>query len=118
MAFYECTFIVRHDMSPNDVQKLTDAMTKIITDGNGKILKNEYWGLRNLAYKINKAGKGHYVMLGVDSPFEAVAEMERQIRINEDVIRNLTVKVDAMDSSPSVVMKHKTGDTGDQEEAA
>ena len=115
MSFYECTFIVRHDMSPNDVNKLTEELSKIITDGEGTIHKSEYWGLRNLAYKINKAGKGHYVMLGIEAPYAAVAEMERQIRINEDVIRNLTVRVDSMDSSPSIVMKHKSGDV---EEAA
>ena len=117
MAFYECTFIVRHDMSPNDVNKLTEQMAAIITEGKGKILKNEYWGLRNLAYKINKAGKGHYVMLGLDSAYAPVAEMERQMRINEDIIRMLTVKVDSMDSSPSIVMKHKSGDHADDEAA-
>ncbi len=113
MAFYECIFIARHDMNAADVQKLAESYAKIITDGKGKILKNEYWGLRSLAYKINKAGKGHYVLLGIESPAPALFEMERQMRINEDVIRNLTVKVDTMDASPSVVMKQKAGDTAD-----
>jgi len=114
MSFYECTFIVRHDMSPNDVQKLADSYAKIITDGKGKILKNEYWGLRNLAYKINKASKGHYVMLGFSAPYPALSEMERQMRINEDVIRNLTVRVDTMDSTPSVMLRSKNGETMDE----
>ena len=110
MAFYESIFIARHDMSPADVQKLTDSFKAIITEHKGKVVKEEQWGLRNLAYKINKAGKGHYVYLGLDCPFEALAEMERQARINEDVIRQLSVKLDAMDSAPTVVMKYKQGD--------
>lgn len=117
MSFYECTFIARHDMSPADVQKLTEAMSKVITDGKGKVIKSEYWGLRNLAYKINKASKGHYTMLGLDAPYAAVAEMERQMRINEDVIRNLTIKVEKMDASPSIVMKHKSGDHAEEDAA-
>lgn len=118
MSFYECTFIARHDMSPADVQKLTESLSKIITDGKGKVVKSEYWGLRNLAYKINKAGKGHYTMLGLDAPYAAVAEMERQMRINEDIIRNLTIKVDMMDATPSIVMKQKSGDNDSADEAA
>ena len=110
MSFYECVFIARHDMSPNDVAKLTESYTKIITDGKGKILKNEYWGLRSLAYPINKANKGHYTLLGIETDYEPLAEMERQMRINEDVIRALTVKMETMDNKPSVVMKQKTGD--------
>lgn len=113
MAFYECTFIVRHDVNAADVQKLAETYAKIITDGKGKLFKNEYWGLRSLAYKIEKAGKGHYVMLGIEAPAEALFEMERQMRINEDVIRNLTVKVEKMDASPSIVMKQKAGDSAD-----
>lgn len=114
MAFYECTFIVRHDMSPNDVQKLADSYAQIITDSKGTILKNEYWGLRNLAYKINKASKGHYVMLGMSTDYPALAEMERQMRINEDIIRNLTVRVDTMDNSPSAMLRSKNGETMDE----
>lgn len=111
MAFYECTFIVRHDMSPADVSKLSDQFQAIITDNGGKVVKVEQWGLRALAYKINKAGKGHYVFFGLDCPHAALAEMERQMRLNEDVIRNLSVRVDEMDKSPTVVMKQKAGDS-------
>ncbi len=110
MAFYECTFIVRHDMSPADVKKLTEDMKTVITDNQGKIVKEEQWGLRQLAYKINKAAKGHYVFLGLDCPFPALAEMERQMRINEDIIRVLSVRVDSMTAAPTVVMKFKQGD--------
>jgi small subunit ribosomal protein S6 len=114
MSFYECTFIVRSDMSPNDVTKLASTMTQIIVDGGGKIFKNESWGLRNLAYPINKSNKGHYVMLGLESPFPALAEMERQLRISEDVIRFLTVKVDEMDNKPSVMLRQKNGDSAEE----
>lgn len=116
MAFYECTFIARHDMSPNDVQKLSQDFKQIISDNGGSVVKEEIWGLRNLAYKINKAGKGHYVYFGLDCPHEALAEMERQMRINEDVIRHLSVKVDEMDQKPTVMMKYKQG--ADDAEAA
>lgn len=104
MAFYECTFVVRPDMGKADVTKLTDSLAKIITDNGGSIVKNEYWGLRTLAYKINKLGKGHYTMLGLDSPAAALKELERQIGINEDIIRHLTVRVDTLDASPSVML--------------
>jgi small subunit ribosomal protein S6 len=108
MAFYECTFIARADLSKNDVQKLTDTLAKIVTDGKGKIIKNEYWGLRTLAYKINKAGKGHYTMLGIETDPATLKEFERNISINEDIVRNLTVKVEKLDASPSVMLKKET----------
>lgn len=111
MAFYECTFIVRHDMSPADVSKLSEQMQSVITDNGGKVVKVEEWGLRSLAYKINKVGKGHYVYFGLDCPHAALAEMERQMRLNEDVIRTLSVRLDAMDQNPTVVMKLKQGDS-------
>ncbi len=108
MAFYECTFIARADLSKADVQKLADSLSKIVTDGKGKIIKNEYWGLKNLAYKINKAGKGHYTMLGIEAPADTLKELERNIGINEDIVRHLTVKVEKLDASPSVMMKKDT----------
>jgi small subunit ribosomal protein S6 len=111
MAFYECTFIARADLSKADVQKITDGLTKIITDMNGTVIKNEYWGIRTLAYKINKVGKGHYTMLGIEASAEALREMERNIRINEDVVRNLTVRVDEMDATPSVMLQQRAGDS-------
>jgi len=113
-AFYECTFIVRHDVSPADVQKLTNEYVQLLTDLKGTLHKNEYWGLRALAYKINKASKGHYVMFGIEAPYDAIAEMERLMRINEDVIRFLTVRVDTMDASPSVMMRSRGGDSSEE----
>ncbi len=117
MSYYECTFILRPDMPKNDVQKLTDSFEKIIKDHKGKIVNSEYWGLRTLAYKINKNAKGHYGYMAVDAPYEAVEEMGRQMRLNEDVIRNLTVKLDGPAKGPTVVMKHKSSDDADEEAA-
>lgn len=114
MTAYECTIIVRHDMSPNDVNKLSQTLGQIITDNGGKIAKTEQWGLRSLAYPINKANKGHYVMLGLEAPHAAIVELERQIRINEDVIRFLTVRVEKMDSKPSIVLRQKSGENVDE----
>ena len=105
MAFYESTFITRQDMSKADVTKLTDSFTDIVKQFGGKVTKSEYWGLRNLAYKINKSKKGHYTMLALDAPAAAVAEMERNMRINEDVIRALTIRVEAIEEGPSVMSR-------------
>ena len=113
MAFYEVTFVARGDLNKADLQKTTDTLTKIVTNNKDKIIKNEYWGLRTLAYKINKMGKGHYTMLGIDAKPETLRELERNISINEDIIRHLTVRVDAMDASPSVMLSQKSGDSYD-----
>ena len=110
MALYEVTFVVRPDMGKPDVTKLTESLTKIITDADGSIVKNEYWGIRTLAYKINKLSKGHYTMLGLDCSPAALREMERQIGINEDIIRKLTVRVEKLDATPSVMLQQKSGD--------
>ncbi len=110
MPLYESTFIARQDLSPQDVTKLTELFSGIVTEQGGNVVKTEYWGLRNLAYKVKKNKKGHYVMFGIDAPFEAVKEMERNIKINEDVIRNLTVKVEEIDKDPSPIMQAGRGD--------
>ena len=105
MPFYESTIIVRQDLSRQDVTKLTDQFTSIIEQGGGKIVKNEYWGLKSFAYKIDKHRKGHFAMLGIDAPAPAVKEMERNIRINEDIVRSLTINVEALEEGPSVMMQ-------------
>ncbi len=110
MAFYECTFVTRPDFSKADVQKLTDTLSKIVTDGKGSVIKSEYWGLRQLAYKINKMAKGHYTMLGIEASAETLKELERNMGINEDIIRTLTVRVDSMDATPTVMLQSKSGD--------
>jgi small subunit ribosomal protein S6 len=111
MKHYEVTFVTRPDMSRNDVQKLTDSLSAIVTENGGSVAKAEYWGIRTLAYRIQKTNKGHYTMLGITAPFAALAELERQISINEDIIRTLTVKVDSMDATPSVMLQQKSGDS-------
>ena len=96
MPLYEHVFIARQDLAQAQVDALAETATKIIEDAGGKVVKTETWGLRSLAYRIAKNRKGHYVMLDFDAPAAAVAELERQTQINEDVIRYMTVRVDGM----------------------
>lgn len=109
MPLYESTFIARQDLSRQDVTKLTDQYTSIIEQGGGKIVKNEYWGVRNLAYKIGKSRKGHYAMLGIDAPFDALKEMQRTQGITEEILRTLTIKVETLDEEPSVMLSSRSG---------
>ena len=109
MPLYETTFIARQDLPRQDVTKLAESMTSIIEAGGGKVLKNEYWGLKSLAYRIAKNRKGHYTMLATDAPPAAVKEMERNLAINEDVVRQLTVRVDALPEGPSAMMQQSRG---------
>ena len=107
MPFYESVFISRQDVSAAQVEGLTEQFSKLIEDSGGKVTKKEYWGLRNLAYRIKKNRKGHYTLLNIDASAEAVTEMERNMRINEDVIRYLTVRVDELEEEPSIIMRSK-----------
>lgn len=105
MALYEHVFLARQDLAQAQVDALAENATKIIEENNGKVVKVETWGLRSLAYKIAKNRKAHYVMLDIDAPAGVVAELERQTAINEDIIRYMTVKVDALEQGPSVMMR-------------
>ena len=105
MPLYESVFIARQDISAPQVESLTEELSKLIEDQGAKVVKTEYWGLRSLAYKIRKNRKGHYVLYGIDGPSAAVQELERRMRLNEDVLRYLTVKVDAIEEGPSVMMQ-------------
>lgn len=107
LAYYESVFIARQDIATAQVEGLCDTMTKVIEDNGGKVTKKEMWGLRSIAYKIKKNRKGHYVLFNIDAPSDAVVEMERQMRLNEDVLRCLTVKVDELDEEPSVILQNK-----------
>ena len=107
MPFYEHVFIARQDAAQAQVDELTEQMKGIIEQGGGKVVKLEAWGLRSLAYKIKKNRKGHYVHFAIDGPWAPVAEMERQLKLNEDVIRILTIRVDALDENPSAGMQAK-----------
>ena len=107
MPLYEHVFIARQDAATTQVEQLADQMKAIIEAGGGKVTKVEQWGLRSLTYKINKNRKGHYVLFNIDSPWPAVAEMERQLKLNEDVIRQLTIKVEELEEGPSAGMLAK-----------
>lgn len=103
MPLYETVFITRQDLTAEDVDNLTDKLSKIITDAKGKVVATEYWGLRNLSYKIKKNSRGHYVLLAVNADFEAVAEMNRVMSFNEDIIRKSTFRVDEFLDKPSAL---------------
>jgi small subunit ribosomal protein S6 len=105
MPLYEHVFLARQDLAQAQVDALAENATKIIEDNGGKVVRTETWGLRNIAYRIAKNRKAHYVALDFDAPAPAVAELERQTQINEDVIRYMTVKVDAHEQGPSVMMR-------------
>ncbi|KPF85635.1 MAG: 30S ribosomal protein S6 [Sphingomonadales bacterium] len=105
MPLYEHVFLARQDLSQAQVDALAATATEIVEQGNGKVVKTETWGLRSLAYKIQKNRKAHFVLLDIDAPAGVVAELERQTAINEDVIRFMTVRVDAHEAGPSVMMR-------------
>jgi len=110
MSLYEYTYIARQDIQPQQVDAITDEFAKIITDNGGKIAKTESWGLRTLAYRIKKYKKGHYVHLNIDAPHAAIAELERNARLHEDVIRYMTIRVDEFEEGDSVVLRSKDRD--------
>lgn len=105
MPLYEHVFLARQDLSQAQVDALAATATEIVEQGNGKVVKTETWGLRSLAYKIQKNRKAHFVLLDIDAPAGVVVELERQTAINEDVIRFMTVRVDAHEAGPSVMMR-------------
>ncbi len=118
MPFYETVFIARQEFSDAQVKALTEACEKTIKDGKGKITKTEQWGLRTLAYKINKSKKGHYVLIESDAPATAIIELERTLRLNEDVMRYMTIKLDAPAKGPSKIIDKNSNDDFDNKEAA
>ena len=117
MPYYETVFIARQDLSDAQVKEVTSAYEKIITEAGGKILKTENWGLRTLAYRINKNRRGHYVLIESDSESPAIQEVERQMRLSEDILRYMTIKLDAPTEGPSAIMD-KSGRDTDEKEAA
>src|SRR6185437_10848308 len=107
MPLYENVFIARQDISGAQVDALADTFTQLIADNGGEVKKREYWGLRNLSYRMNKNRKGHYILFNLEAPPAAVAELERTMRINEDVLRYLTVRVAEHEEGPSAVMLNR-----------
>ncbi|MCB2072273.1 MAG: 30S ribosomal protein S6 [Novosphingobium sp.] len=105
MPLYEHVFLARQDLSQSQVDALAATSTEIVESNEGKVTKTETWGLKNLAYKIKRNRKAHFVMLNIEAPAGVVAELERQIAINEDIIRWLTIRVDEHEGGPSVMMR-------------
>jgi small subunit ribosomal protein S6 len=104
MAIYECVYIARQELTAAQAEQLSKDLTKIVSSNSGEIKRQEYWGLRNLAYKIRKNRKGHYTMFHIEAPASAIEELERNMRLNEDILRYLTVKIDKLPDGPSVMM--------------
>jgi small subunit ribosomal protein S6 len=118
MPFYESVFIARQDVPAAQVETLATSFADIVRAQGGQVAKTEQWGLRNLTYRIKKNKKGHYVLFNLDAPPAAVTELERNMRLNEDVLRFLTVRVEELETGPSAMMrKDERGDRpfGDRE---
>src|SRR6202008_1758564 len=105
MPLYEHVFLARKDASPQQVEELTTQMTGVVEQHGGKVTKTENWGVRSLTYRMNKNRKAHFVLLNIDAPSAAIAEIERQERISEDVIRYLSVRVEEHEEGPSAMMR-------------
>jgi len=116
MPLYEHVVIARQDLSSAQAEGLVEHFGTVLADNGGKLVESEYWGVKTMAYKINKNRKGHYAFLKTDAPAPAVQEMERLMRLHDDVMRVLTVKVDAHEDGPSVQMQKRDerGDRGDR----
>ena len=121
MAFYECVYMARPDVSPTQVEAITEQITTIVTEFGGSVHSSEYWGLKSLAYRVKKNRKAHYVLLNIDMNNEGKAEMERNMALNEDVLRMMTLRIEEMPEGPSIQMRAKArgdrpdrGDRGDR----
>lgn len=110
MPLYECVLIARNDVTQQQVEAVADQIgTDLETDG-GSVQKREYWGLRSLAYRVNKNRKGHYMLLGLDAKPAFITEMERLLRLNEDVLRFMTLRVEEIEEAPSAILTRKSDD--------
>ena len=107
MPLYESVFIARNDVTQAQVDAVADQVATILTEQGGEVKKREYWGLRGLAYRIKKNRKGHYMLLGIDASPAAMQEVERQLGLNEDVLRVLTLRVEAIDEAPSAILSRR-----------
>lgn len=110
MALYEHVFLARQDVSSQQAEALAEQFKGVVEAGGGKIGRVENWGLKSLTYRIKKNRKAHYVLMDIDAPAEAVIEMERQMRINEDILRYLTIRVEAHEDGPSAMMQKRDRD--------
>ncbi|WP_149539768.1 30S ribosomal protein S6 [Siccirubricoccus phaeus] len=110
MPLYECVFIARNDVTQQQVDAIADQITAVLAEQGGEVKKREYWGLRGLAYKIKKNRKGHYMLLGIDATPAAMQEAERQLGLNEDVLREMTLRIEAIDEAPSAILARRGDD--------
>ncbi|MDD7908915.1 MULTISPECIES: 30S ribosomal protein S6 [Pseudovibrio] len=110
MALYEHVFLARQDISTQQVEALVEQFKAVIEGNEGKVGKIENWGLRTLTYRINKNRKAHYILMNLDAPHKAVAEMERQMGLNEDILRFMTIKVEELDEEQSAMMQKRDRD--------
>ncbi|MBX5453371.1 MAG: 30S ribosomal protein S6 [Acidobacteriia bacterium] len=108
MPFYECVLVARSEVTQQQVESIADQIASLAEAEGGAVKKREYWGLRSLAYRIKKNRKGHYMLLGLDVKPSVVTEMERQLRINEDILRFLTVRVPAIEEGPSPILARRS----------
>ena len=110
MSLYEHVFICRQDISQQQVESLTENLTAILSEQGGSVEKTEYWGLRSLAYRVKKNRKGHYSLLNITADHSAISEMERQMSLNDDILRFMTIRVDEHDTEPSAPLSSKNKD--------
>ena len=108
MPYYENVFIARQDMSGAQVEALADSLAAMVQERGGSVVKREHWGLKSLSYRVNKNRKCHYVLFNLDAPWPAIEEMERQMRLSEDVLRYMTIRIDAIEEGPSVMMQARS----------
>ena len=109
MSFYESVFILRQDLTIDNAKSLCKKFLKVLEDDEGKVAKTEYWGLRNLTYKINKNKKGHYFLINSKSSGPAILKMEKLLNIDENILRYLTIKISKIEEEPSIIMKEDKG---------
>src|SRR3974390_62223 len=118
MPLYEHVYLARQDLSAQQVEDLTNQLSGVVDQLGGKVTKNEYWGLKSLTYRIKKNRKAHMTLLNVGAPAAALSEIERQERLNEDVLRYLTIRVDELEEGPSAMMRKadrdRDGERGDR----
>jgi small subunit ribosomal protein S6 len=110
MPLYECVLIARNDVTQQQVEAVADGIGADLETDGGSVKKREYWGLRSLAYRVKKNRKGHYMLLGLDAKPAFITEMERLLRLNEDVLRFMTLRVDEIEEAPSAILSRKSDD--------
>jgi small subunit ribosomal protein S6 len=110
MPLYECVFLARNDVTQQQVETIADTVEQTLKAAGGEVRKREYWGLRGLAYRIKKNRKAHYMLLGVNAPPTAMQEIERQLGLHEDVLRTLTIRVEALEEGQSAILARRGED--------